>query len=127
MRDALIASIKEAIPTVSLIYLFGSHATGNAGPDSDIDVAVLAQAPLDPVHRWNLAGEIASTLHRDVDLVDLRQASTVLRMKIIRHGVCLYQRNQEAEHFNMTTLSMYQHLQQERATILAGFKQSLHQ
>lgn len=46
MRDALISSIKEAIPTVNLIYLFGSYATGNAGPDSDVDVAMLAQDPL---------------------------------------------------------------------------------
>lgn len=125
MQNELVALIKEAIPTASLIYLFGSQATRHARVESDIDVAVQAEAPLDSLFRWQLANQLATTLGKDVDLIDLRQASTVLRMEIVRSGICLYQRGQEAALFEMTTLSMYQHLQQERAEILSDFKRSL--
>lgn len=125
MQHELVTLIKEAIPTVSLIYLFGSYATQHERAESDIDIAVQADAPLDPLFRWQLANQLASTLGKEVDLIDLRQASTVLRMEIVRHGICLYQRGQEAAFFEMTALSMYQHLQQERAEILSDFKRSL--
>lgn len=44
-RDEIIARLKEAEPAlrgfgVAALYLFGSHARGEAGPDSDIDVFV---------------------------------------------------------------------------------------
>lgn len=44
-RDEIIARLKEAEPAlrgfgVAALYLFGSHARGEAGPDSDIDLFV---------------------------------------------------------------------------------------
>lgn len=44
-RDDVIARLKETEPTlrafgVAALYLFGSHARDEAGPDSDVDVFI---------------------------------------------------------------------------------------
>ncbi|MCL2894663.1 type VII toxin-antitoxin system MntA family adenylyltransferase antitoxin [Brenneria tiliae] len=125
MNDKIVSVLRKALPDIKIIYLFGSQASGQARADSDVDVAIMAEKRLEPVARWELSNQLAKTLHRDVDLVDLLQASTVLRIEIIRNGRLLYQQEDEAEKFEMTALSMYQHLQRERAHIITSFQQSL--
>ena len=44
-RDEVIAKLKQAEPQlrevgIAALYLFGSHARGEVGPDSDVDVFV---------------------------------------------------------------------------------------
>ena len=39
-KQSIITAITDSVPTQSL-YLFGSQATGNARPESDIDLAVI--------------------------------------------------------------------------------------
>jgi uncharacterized protein len=39
--DEYVHEVKKDIP-VDAVYLFGSHARGNAGPASDIDLAVIS-------------------------------------------------------------------------------------
>lgn len=57
--------------TLKLAILFGSHATETAGPDSDIDVAVLDERPLTAADKEELIREIAYKFGRPVDLIDL--------------------------------------------------------
>jgi predicted nucleotidyltransferase len=38
------------------IYLFGSMARGDAGPDSDYDILVLVEHPTEPLYRLSLRG-----------------------------------------------------------------------
>ncbi|WP_375138714.1 type VII toxin-antitoxin system MntA family adenylyltransferase antitoxin [Pectobacterium polaris] len=66
------------------MYLFGSQATGNARADSDVDIAILATRALNPVERWELSHQLAKTVDHDVDLIDLLQASTVLKMESVQ-------------------------------------------
>ena len=54
-----------------------------------MDLAVLAQNRLDPVERWKLQEDLAALAHQNVDLVDLRQASTVMRVEVLRDAVLL--------------------------------------
>jgi predicted nucleotidyltransferase len=49
-----IEEILGQVPELDAIYLFCSVATGEARPDSDIDLAVLADRKLDPEARWRL-------------------------------------------------------------------------
>jgi predicted nucleotidyltransferase len=82
--------LKQALPAPQLIYLFGSRFDGSQKSNSDWDIALLGQKPLDNVQRWELAQELASLLSADVDLVDLLTASTVLNMQVVSKGRLLY-------------------------------------
>lgn len=118
-----LSALLELLPDLQCAYLFGSQADGSAHSASDIDLAVVCNAPLEALQRWEVAEQLASRWLCDVDLVDGLQASTVLRMQIVTRGRCFYSQGEAAARFEMTTLSMYQHLQSERAAILAQWQQ----
>jgi uncharacterized protein len=83
---AAVSQIISEVPDVDAIYVFGSVATGDDLPGSDVDVALLAPRKLDSMARFRLQERIAVKLGRSVDLVDLRAASTVMRVEVLRHG-----------------------------------------
>lgn len=115
----IIRIIAAAIPDVVAIYQFGSTVTGTTHPRSDIDLAVLAPRPLEPLARFELQEQLARMLHRDVDLVDLRAASTVMRMQVIAHGVRLAVFDPgAADCFETYAYSDYARLNEERRAIL---------
>ena len=111
--------LRDQIPRLVLVTLYGSHARGDAGPESDVDLAVLADGPID---LWTLLGlqvDVATLLGIDVDLVDLWSADDVLRVQVIEHGRVLYERDaDERARFEMHALSRYVHLNEERRAIL---------
>jgi len=115
----LAEEIRRHIPHVRLIYLFGSHARGTSRPDSDVDLAMLAAGPLPPDLLWNIAQKLAIRLGRDIDLLDLGNASTVMRMQIITTGQPIYCSSEifRAE-FENRIFSAYAWLNEERAEIL---------
>lgn len=78
--------IAQRLPGVQGVWLFGSVARGEAGPASDIDLAVLGESPFDPVAVFDLGLELGVLAQRDVDLVDLRRAPIVLRKVILETG-----------------------------------------
>ena len=105
-----------------LLYLFGSQASGDARPDSDWDIAFLADVNLDNVSRWHIAEELAAELGQDVDLVDLKEASTVLKMQIVQNGRLLYGDSLGADLFEASTMTQYGHLQESRSDILKAYE-----
>ncbi|SIS99469.1 MAG: nucleotidyltransferase domain-containing protein [Thalassolituus maritimus] len=107
-----------------LLYLFGSQASGDARSDSDWDIAFLADGDLDNVSRWHIAEELAAELGQDVDLVDLKEASTVLKMQIVQKGRLLYGASLEADLFTASTMTQYGHLQESRADILKAYERN---
>lgn len=58
-----------------------------------------------------------------MDLVDLLMTSTVLQNQVIMNGELLYGSENEQTKFEMQIMSMYQHLNEERADILQHFIQ----
>jgi predicted nucleotidyltransferase len=122
MNDsALIEYIRHAVPSLIALYRFGSQAKGTARPDSDVDLAVLTRDPIPNLRRFELAQELAIRLHRDVDLVDLRNASTVMRMQVLSTGTCLNTQDESARReFEMYAYSDYARLNEERCEILKG-------
>jgi predicted nucleotidyltransferase len=126
MDDASLSEyIRKAVPGLIALYRFGSQAKGTAHPASDIDLALLAQHPIPNLRRFELAQELATQLHRDVDLVDLRSASTVMRMQVISTGTCLDAPDESARReFEMYAYSDYARLNEERRDILKRIAES---
>jgi uncharacterized protein len=122
---ALIEFVQQAIPDLIALYRFGSQAKGTARPDSDVDLAVLSRVAPSELRRFELAQELATQLHRDVDLVDLRSASTVMRMQVISTGECLDTSNDSARReFEIYAYSDYARLNEERREILKRIRMS---
>ena len=112
--------LESRIPGLIALYRFGSAANGTLRPDSDLDYAILAPAPLAPVARFEVQEDLARLLRRAVDLVDLRRASTVMRMQVIANGVAVAIRDPvETERFEVTVYASYARLNEERREILA--------
>jgi len=81
---------------VSAAYLFGSTARGTARTDSDVDVAVLFDVTPPPTidsARFSLAGELEAAIGRPVDLVVLNDAPVDLRIRVLREGRLLVERD----------------------------------
>ncbi|MBS0156003.1 MAG: nucleotidyltransferase domain-containing protein [Nitrospira sp.] len=120
MNDhALIEFFRQTVLDLIALYRFGSCTKGGTRPDSDVDLAVLTCNPIPALRRFELAQELATRLHCDVDLVDLRTASTVMRMQVISTGECLDSPNGPARReFEMYVYSDYARLNEERREIL---------
>lgn len=78
-----LSAILQRHDEIRLAMLFGSHATGTARPDSDIDVAVWADSALDAETRIALIEELALAFGRPIDLIDLRRAGEPLLGEIL--------------------------------------------
>ena len=116
---SIVETLRAAVPGLIAVYLFGSAARGQRRQESDVDVAVLARHPLAPETRWTLQERLADQLHSDVDLVDLRTASTVMRAQVLASDRVLYEADTTVrQRFEMHTLSMYADLNETRAAIL---------
>lgn len=88
--EPLLATIVARLPATVGIWLFGSLAAGRPRPDSDIDLAVLGREPFDRVQVFDLGLDLGVQAGRDVDLVDLRRVSTVMRKEIVTEGVLVH-------------------------------------
>lgn len=81
--------------SVVLAYVYGSQARDQAGPLSDVDVAVLFAPGLSKQVRFRhvlvLTNELGAALRRDdVQVVDLQDASPLLRHRVYYDGHVLY-------------------------------------
>jgi len=81
-----IVSLLEKRKDILCAVLFGSLVKGDAGPDSDIDIAILANHNLEVHEIMQLISQIASITGRPVDLVDLAQAGEPLLGQILSGG-----------------------------------------
>ena len=120
----LVREVRARVPSLQAAYLFGSVVSGDARPDSDIDLALLLP-PAESVAIGSLAMsdlrfDLESIAGRPVDLINLRRVSTVFQHRIVATGqpVAVADRRALAE-FEMLTMSLYQKLNEERADILA--------
>lgn len=95
LAAALRAVLAEDL-RVDCAWLFGSVARGDAGPLSDVDVAVLLDPAITPQDRVAVAAALVEELERrcgQVDLVLLEEASPLLRHRVFLHGFLLLERD----------------------------------
>lgn len=119
----IVSTILGFYPETIAVYLFGSYGTEYENADSDVDLAVLlphARAKgVGALSFSPCADALAGILGRPIDLINLREADTVLQTRIIETGRLLHgEEKTETAEFEMLTLSFYQKLNEERAGIL---------
>ena len=90
--EELLAALKASLSgdtRLRYALLFGSAAT--RGPDSarDVDIAISTSVSLGLMDRMRLATELESATGRTVDIVDLDEASTLLRREVLRDGLII--------------------------------------
>jgi predicted nucleotidyltransferase len=77
-------------PAVTLIVLFGSRSRNDARSTSDWDFAYAASRPVDAL---GLRADLVDVLGTDrVDVVPLDRASALVRYRVARDGVALFER-----------------------------------
>lgn len=105
--EAVTQELRAAFPDRRLLgaWLYGSHAQGRSRPDSDLDIAVLCDAQLDPVMLFDASSRLAARLATTVDLVDLRRAGGLLRVEATQRGRPLMPPTGEADLFTTHALA----------------------
>jgi len=124
--EAIVQICLSHLPEIQAIYLFGSWGTSQQSEHSDLDLALLlpqlrAKA-LGNLYGSALYKALESLFKIDIDLINLREANTVLQKEIIADGRCVYNADAyAADEFEMLTMSYYQKLNDERAAVLHSF------
>ncbi len=78
---------------IRLALIFGSLAKGRARSDSDVDVAVAADRPLDLGTKMRLIEQLAVLTGRPIDLVDLQVADGLILSQVLVEGRLLFCRD----------------------------------
>ncbi len=118
IEEIAVKRILSTFPDVKGIYLFGSRAFGKHRPDSDYDMAVLADEPLEGTDTF-FALQLELAADSGVHLVDLRTAPTVLQFEVLRGRKRLYCSDREyCIDFEAYILSAYQHFNEQRRPII---------
>src|ERR1700688_3334004 len=89
----LLATLSGALAgraEVELALLFGSTARGQAGPGSDVDFAVRGRAGR-TVDRLALAADVSAVARREVDVVDLDEATYPMLRALLRDAIVLHE------------------------------------
>jgi predicted nucleotidyltransferase len=120
----IINLLKSRISKLIGIYVFGSYADDTATRESDIDIAFLSFEKITPIEKWKIQEELASILDNDIDLVDLKDATVVLRAEVVEKGKLIFSADTYlVDYFEMTTYSMYADLNESRVDILNDYKE----
>jgi predicted nucleotidyltransferase len=120
-RDALLA----ALPSAWAIYVYGSFARGDDTYRSDIDLALLLPPDEQIGDLLGLLSDVSARVHREVDLVDLRRSSDVLRREVLADGLQIYvARPDEVLEWEGTALSRYQRYREEVRDLLDDFRKT---
>lgn len=115
--------VSKFSPTV--IYLIGSASRDELREDSDIDLAFLSQMKISSLECFDLAQELYDFFKRDVDLIDLKKASTVFKAHVIHYGKVIYCNNIDYRMtFEMRSYKEYALLNEERHEILSRVRES---
>ncbi len=119
----VIHTLLDQFPDIIVVYRFGSWGTPQVRSDSDIDLEILSGQKLSNLDRWELSQKFAQVISRDVDLVDLSGASTVMRLQVVAYGERIYCADEAmTNRFETTVYAAYARLNEERREILSDIR-----
>lgn len=116
-KNIIIDFLKQKL-SPELIYIFGSYSENKERKDSDIDLAFLSEDEVGEYQIFLLAQKLADKLKKEVDLIDIKQASTVFKMQIIQGKLIYNANNYKKMEFELKTLREYAKLNEERKEVL---------
>jgi predicted nucleotidyltransferase len=123
-HKAIVNTLREQIPHLLAVYAFGSRIQGTSHKESDLDLAVLVEGYADPYQLFDVAGQLSDVAHCSVDLLDLRAASTVMQFQILTTGQRWWNKNTQADLFEIAILSEKLSLDTARAGLLMDIQKS---
>jgi uncharacterized protein len=129
LLEKAVQRILQALPSTMAIYVFGSRATNLSTEQSDLDIAVLVAGYAEVVALWNLASDIAVEINCDVDLLDMRAASTVMQYQILSKGSRVWRSSTacvalDVGLYECAMLSEMTSLNEARAGLISDIKKS---
>lgn len=128
-----INEIEEKIKTIlvnelspKLIYIFGSIVANRVRDDSDIDIAILTDKKIDEYQLYMISQQLADELKREVDIVDLKDASTIFKAEIIKNGKLIYNSDNLGKmYYQLEVLRDYTFLNERRQEIIDKLKKKV--
>lgn len=122
IKEKVIEFIKSEFE-VRFIYLFGSFARGEGRADSDIDVAIYGKKLFEPYELFTKANELGFIIKRDVQLIDLRDVSTVFASQIVGNKEILFCNDENLSfEYDIRAFKDYAKLNEERQIVIEAIK-----
>ena len=118
--------------SIKLVILFGSQARGTAGDQSDADVAILADRPLEMEEKAGVAERFAKHLsisEDKIDIVDLWVAPSLLQHQVAQTGKLLEGDEFDFVRFKVLAWKRYQDtakFRRIREEVLSKYVQGTH-
>lgn len=108
------------------IYIFGSFASGQINSESDIDIAFYSFEKIEKYEVFQKAQEISFKLKREIDLIDLKESSTVFQNQVIEKGIVIFEKNSiEREKFELLVMKKYLELNKLRKDLIDNYENDL--
>lgn len=85
-QQVVVNIISTEVSNLLALYAFGSRIQGTANAQSDLDLAVLVEGYADPMQLFELSNKLADQRGYEVDLLDMRAASTIMQYQILTTG-----------------------------------------
>jgi predicted nucleotidyltransferase len=89
---ARLKQVFEHFPEVRAVFLFGSIAEGRAGPESDLDLAIIPTGPDLMARQLELLAALVRAGFDRVDLIFLDGRDIVLQFEAVRPNCLIYAR-----------------------------------
>lgn len=108
---------------IDFIYQFGSSVSGKLHSASDVDFAFYSQKAYENYIVFLLAQDLSCKLGKEVDLIQLKMASTIFQKEVLSNCFVLFEKEKSnREEYEMILLKKYTRLNEERKEILENYE-----
>ncbi len=97
--NQIIPEIITRFPSITVMYLFGSHASGAPREDSDVEIAVFTDGHEPPTMDLELGVFLEKQLKRPVDVVIMQKVSPVLQHEVLSNKIRIYEKDAQLRVF----------------------------